>query len=104
MLILYYSGTLAASFGVFAGTAALFMFGEVPRVRRDILQKFPFLDTYYDRTIAPEDNVSSCRLYSVIGSKLWILTAVIALLDYFALVDKGRHAIAPVLEIRGSVE
>ncbi|KAJ6032107.1 hypothetical protein N7540_002839 [Penicillium herquei] len=50
------AGTLAGSFGVFAGTAALFMFGEVPRVRRDILQQFPFLDTYYDRTIAPEDN------------------------------------------------
>lgn len=53
-----YSGTLAGSFGVFAGTAALFMFGEVPRVRRDILQQFPFLDTYFDRPIAPEDNVS----------------------------------------------
>lgn len=52
-----YSGTLAGSFGVFAGTAALFMFGEVPRVRRDILQQFPFLDTYFDRPIAPEDNV-----------------------------------------------
>ncbi|KAJ5896376.1 uncharacterized protein N7473_005775 [Penicillium subrubescens] len=50
------AGTLAASFGVFAGTAALFMFGEVPRVRRDILQQIPGLDTYYDRRIAPEDN------------------------------------------------
>ncbi|KAJ5637034.1 hypothetical protein N7490_006913 [Penicillium lividum] len=50
------AGTLAASFGVFAGTAALFMFGEVPRVRRDILQQVPFLDTYFDRTVAPEDN------------------------------------------------
>lgn len=27
-------------------------------MRRDILQKFPFLDTYFDRTVAPEDNVS----------------------------------------------
>ncbi|KAJ5438576.1 uncharacterized protein N7458_009574 [Penicillium daleae] len=44
------------AFGVFAGTAALFMFGEVPRVRRDILQQIPGLDTYYDRRIAPEDN------------------------------------------------
>ncbi|KAK5806521.1 hypothetical protein VI817_000779 [Penicillium citrinum] len=50
------TGTLAASFGVFAGAAALFMLGEVPRVRRDILQQLPFLDTYYDRPIAPEDN------------------------------------------------
>ncbi|KAJ5485197.1 hypothetical protein N7539_005185 [Penicillium diatomitis] len=50
------AGSLAASFGVFAGTAALFMFGEIPRVRRDILQKIPGLDSYYDRPIAPEDN------------------------------------------------
>jgi hypothetical protein len=56
------SGTLAASFGVFAGTAALFMLGEVPRVRRDILQRVPGLDTYYDRRIAPEDNVSPAQL------------------------------------------
>ncbi|KAJ5172640.1 hypothetical protein N7492_005233 [Penicillium capsulatum] len=49
-------GTLAGSFGVFAGAAALFFLGEVPRVRRDVLQQFPFLDTYFDRTIAPEDN------------------------------------------------
>lgn len=57
MLTFEPSGTLAASFGVFAGAAALFMLGEVPRVRRDILQQLPFLDTYYDRPIAPEDNV-----------------------------------------------
>ncbi|KAJ5666924.1 hypothetical protein N7462_011333 [Penicillium macrosclerotiorum] len=50
------AGTLAATFGVAAGTGALFFLGEVPRVRRDILQQFPFLDTYFDRTIAPEDN------------------------------------------------
>lgn len=56
------SGTLAASFGVFAGTAALFMLGEVPRVRRDILQQIPGLDTYYDRRVAPEDNVSPAAL------------------------------------------
>ncbi|CAI7579418.1 unnamed protein product [Penicillium manginii] len=56
MLTFDISGTLAGSFGVFAGAAALFMLGEVPRVRRDILQQFPFLDTYYDRPIAPEDN------------------------------------------------
>ncbi|KAJ5112469.1 hypothetical protein N7532_000514 [Penicillium argentinense] len=56
MLTLDHSGTLAGSFGVFAGAAALFFLGEVPRVRRDILQQFPFLDTYFDRPIAPEDN------------------------------------------------
>lgn len=52
------SGVLAGSFGVAAATGALFFLGEVPRVRRDILQQFPFLDRYFDRTIPPEDNVS----------------------------------------------
>lgn len=64
------SGTLAVSFGVFAGTAALFMLGEVPRVRRDILQQIPGLDTYYDRRIAPEDNVSPTLLGIL---RLWLL-------------------------------
>lgn len=52
------SGSIAAGFGVAVGTGALFIFGEVPRVRNDILRQLPFFDTYYDRTIAPEDNVS----------------------------------------------
>ncbi|KAL4912336.1 ubiquinol-cytochrome-c reductase complex subunit-domain-containing protein [Aspergillus aurantiobrunneus] len=49
-------GSIAATFGVSAGVFALFFFGEVPRVRKDILQKLPFFDTYLDRTVAPEDN------------------------------------------------
>ncbi|KKK22118.1 hypothetical protein ARAM_006468 [Aspergillus rambellii] len=49
-------GQIAAAFGVSAGVFALFFFGEVPRVRKDILQKLPFFDTYLDRTVAPEDN------------------------------------------------
>lgn len=52
------SGTIAGTFGVSAGVFALFFLGEVPRVRRDILQKFPFFDQYFDRRVAPEDNVS----------------------------------------------
>ncbi|PYH89144.1 hypothetical protein BO71DRAFT_413575 [Aspergillus ellipticus CBS 707.79] len=58
-------GQIAGAFGVAAGTFALFFFGEIPRVRRDILQKVPFLDQYFDRTIAPEDNVTllnGCRM------------------------------------------
>lgn len=47
-----------------AGIFALFFFGEVPRVRRDILQQFPFFDTYYDRRLAPEDNVSFSLSFS----------------------------------------
>ncbi|KAJ5542345.1 Cytochrome b-c1 complex subunit 10 [Penicillium sp. DV-2018c] len=49
-------GYTAAGFGVAVGFGALFLFGEVPRVRNDILRKLPFLDTYYDRTIPAEDN------------------------------------------------
>ncbi|KAL2872458.1 cytochrome b-c1 complex subunit 10 [Aspergillus lucknowensis] len=49
-------GSIAATFGVSAGVFAVFFFGEVPRVRKDVLQKLPFFDTYLDRTIAPEDN------------------------------------------------
>ncbi|KAL3456593.1 ubiquinol-cytochrome-c reductase complex subunit-domain-containing protein [Aspergillus heterothallicus] len=50
------AGSIAATFGVSAGVFALFFFGEVPRVRKDILQKLPFFDTYLDRTVPPEDN------------------------------------------------
>ncbi|KAJ6099934.1 Cytochrome b-c1 complex subunit 10 [Penicillium canescens] len=50
------TGTLLGSFGVAIGTGALFIFGEVPRVRNDILRQLPFLDTYYDRSIPAEDN------------------------------------------------
>lgn len=45
-------------FGVAAGVGAIFFFGEVPRVRKDILMKLPWFDSYFDRTVAPEDNVS----------------------------------------------
>lgn len=52
------SGGIVGTFGLAAGVGALFFFGEVPRVRRDILQQFPFFDQYFDRRLAPEDNVS----------------------------------------------
>ena len=61
MLISTISLNLAGSFGVAAGVGAIFFLGEVPRVRRDILQQLPFLDTYFDRTIPPEDNVCVFR-------------------------------------------
>ncbi|KUL84024.1 hypothetical protein ZTR_07122 [Talaromyces verruculosus] len=50
------AGTIAGGFGVAAGLFAVFFFGEVPRVRKDVLQKLPFFDKYLDRTIPPEDN------------------------------------------------
>jgi hypothetical protein len=51
------SASIAATFGVAAGTFAVFFFGEVPRVRNDILRRVPFLDEYFDRSIPAEDNV-----------------------------------------------
>lgn len=49
---------MAGAFGVSAGVFLVFFMGEVPRVRNDILRQFPFLDTYFDRSLPPEDNVS----------------------------------------------
>ena len=49
-------GTIGAGFGVAAGTFALFFFGEVPKVRNDILSKMPIIGPYYIREIPPEDN------------------------------------------------
>ncbi|KAJ9302162.1 hypothetical protein DTO271G3_1028 [Paecilomyces variotii] len=53
---LFKAGTVGATFGISAGIFALFFFGEVPRVRKDILQKVPVLGEYFDRSIPPEDN------------------------------------------------
>jgi hypothetical protein len=45
-----------AGMGVAAGTFAIFFFGEIPRVRKDILQKVPVIGDYFVREIPPEDN------------------------------------------------
>ncbi|OJD10447.1 hypothetical protein AJ78_08546 [Emergomyces pasteurianus Ep9510] len=51
-------GTIASAFGVSAGVFAVFFFGEVPRVRKDILMNIPVIGGYWERSIPPEDNVS----------------------------------------------
>ena len=51
-------GITAASFGVVGGVFALFFFAEVPKVRKDIMQKLPVVGDYFVREIPPEDNVS----------------------------------------------
>ena len=50
------SGTTLAGFGAAAGIFAVFFFGEVPKVRKDILQKLPVIGDYWVREIPPEDN------------------------------------------------
>ncbi|KAF2216300.1 hypothetical protein CERZMDRAFT_89856 [Cercospora zeae-maydis SCOH1-5] len=52
----YYYGTLAAGFGVAAGTFAIMFFDAVPKVRQDILEKVPFIASFYHKEIPPEDN------------------------------------------------
>ena len=54
--IAFYSGTMAAGFGVAAGTFAIMFFDAVPKVKEDILKKVPFLASFYTTEIAPEDN------------------------------------------------
>ena len=49
-------GGIAAGFGLAAGSFALFFFGEVPKVRKDILQKMPVIGEYFVREVPPEDN------------------------------------------------
>ncbi|KAL1957541.1 hypothetical protein VTO42DRAFT_5767 [Malbranchea cinnamomea] len=50
------AGKIASGFGVAAGIFAVFFFGEVPRVREDILMKIPVIGGYWERSIPPEDN------------------------------------------------
>ncbi|RKF71136.1 QCR10 domain-containing protein [Golovinomyces cichoracearum] len=49
--------TLGA-FGGVAGFFALFFFGDVPRVRKDIYEKIPLFGQYFEKKIPPSDNVS----------------------------------------------
>jgi len=49
-------GSIASGFGVAAGVFALFFFGEVPKVRNDILTKIPIVGEYWIREVPPEDN------------------------------------------------
>ncbi|KIY01011.1 uncharacterized protein Z520_03677 [Fonsecaea multimorphosa CBS 102226] len=49
-------GYIASGFGVAAGVFAVFFFGEVPRVRQDILSKLPVIGNYWIREVPPEDN------------------------------------------------
>jgi hypothetical protein len=51
------SGAIASGFGITAGLFALYFFGEVPRVRKDILTKTPVVGGYWERSIPAEDNV-----------------------------------------------
>lgn len=49
-------GSILAGFGAAAGIFAIFFFGEIPKVRNDILSKVPVIGDYFVREVPPEDN------------------------------------------------
>ncbi|OBT73969.1 hypothetical protein VF21_05962 [Pseudogymnoascus sp. 05NY08] len=51
-----WDGLTLAGFGASAGFFALFFFGEVPIVRKDILSKVPFIGERFIREIPASDN------------------------------------------------
>ena len=46
-----------AGFGGVAGFFAVFFFSDIPRVRKDIVQKIPIIGPHYIREIPASDNV-----------------------------------------------
>ncbi|MCJ1244943.1 hypothetical protein MMC30_002144 [Trapelia coarctata] len=49
-------GITMAGFGVATGIFALFFFSDVPKVRKDIMQKLPIIGDLFVREIPPSDN------------------------------------------------
>ncbi|EFR00049.1 hypothetical protein MGYG_03055 [Nannizzia gypsea CBS 118893] len=47
---------MAAALGTATGIFAVFFLGDTPRVREDILMNIPLIGSYWERSIAPEDN------------------------------------------------
>lgn len=68
-----YSGTIASAFGATAGIFAVFFFGEVPRVRKDILMNIPVIGGYWERSIPPEDNVSTSDIRCLLAHPMIII-------------------------------
>ncbi|EFE40001.1 hypothetical protein TRV_05296 [Trichophyton verrucosum HKI 0517] len=68
---------MATTMGAAAGIFAIFFLGDVPRIREDILMNIPVIGSYWDRSIAPEDNV---RLFPI-PWPLLILTFTLFLFD-----------------------
>lgn len=52
------SGATLGGFGAVAGFFALFFFSDVPKVRKDIMQKIPIIGDRFKREIPASDNVS----------------------------------------------
>ncbi|GAB7340576.1 hypothetical protein MBLNU457_6989t1 [Dothideomycetes sp. NU457] len=52
----YRFGMIGGGFAGVAGIFALFFFGEVPKVRKDILSKVPVIGGYFIREIPADEN------------------------------------------------
>ncbi|POS77073.1 hypothetical protein DHEL01_v204534 [Diaporthe helianthi] len=63
-------GTKAAGLGGVALFAVIFYASGIPRVQRDVLQRVPFLGSYFVNEIPPEDNTSWDRSGDEQSSKL----------------------------------
>lgn len=57
-MLMTYSGAIIAGFGGAAGAAVLLFASDIPRFRKDIMQKIPVIGSYWVREVPPEDNVS----------------------------------------------
>ncbi|KAI6244923.1 hypothetical protein HI914_06977 [Erysiphe necator] len=49
-------GMTLGAFGGVAGFFALYFFGDVPRVRKDIYEKLPVVGQFFAKEIPPSDN------------------------------------------------
>jgi hypothetical protein len=47
---------MVVGMGAAAGTALLFLAEDIPVVRKDIFLNIPIIGSYWEKTIAPEDN------------------------------------------------
>lgn len=70
-------------------------------MKKDILQKLPFFDRYFDRTVPPEDNVSTpMLLLNPLFPVFYICALNILLLES---VPREAHALSMPLDLSGRV-
>lgn len=55
-MLIVHSLPMATMFTAATGIFALYFFSEVPRVRKDIIEKIPIIGSYFHKEIPPEDN------------------------------------------------
>lgn len=58
-----------AGFGGVAGFFAVFFFSDIPRVRKDIVQKIPIIGPHYIREIPASDNVGGNSRSQIFNSR-----------------------------------